>query len=140
MVTITPRGHVLFRIFAPTAQRVQLLGSFTGWDAAPIDLVPEDADGGGLADARGWFRLELPLQPGDHAFKYRLDNEEWRTDFAASGVQPDGFGGWNSLLHVPRCTPHAAPAPISPASGGTVDAPTVVTKPTTIATDLPAAA
>lgn len=45
-----PDGTCRFRVWAPFAREVQLIGDFTGWRNAPIDLAPEGSSGNWSAD------------------------------------------------------------------------------------------
>ena len=95
MVTRLENGVVVFRVHRDGAERVELLGSFTGWHDRPIELQPV----GG-----GWWRVMIDVPAGDHEFKYLIDGREWIVDYAASGVELNEFG-WTSLLHVPQTKP-----------------------------------
>ncbi len=92
MVTRTDNGLTVFRIHAPKASRVQVLGSFTGWHDQPItmDRVGE-----------GWHEAAVLVGPGDHEFQYLIDGATWLADYAAGGVRRNDHGGWVSQLHVP---------------------------------------
>lgn len=92
MVTITERGTTVFRVFDPSANHMEVRGSFTQWHANPIAMTPM----GG-----GWWEVEVTVAPGDHEFQYLVDSARWTTDYAASGVRLSRQGTWVSLLHVP---------------------------------------
>jgi 1,4-alpha-glucan branching enzyme len=81
----------LFRVYRPEARSVELVGSFTQWGSRAVAMVREDT---------GWWSATITLAPGDHDFSYLVDGSQWVTDFAASGVKRNGFGGWISQLHV----------------------------------------
>ncbi len=91
MVNRLPSGESEFRVFAPSAERVELVGSFTQWEVKPIALEPE---------GDGWWRAEAALNSGDHDFNYRLDGRSYQTDYAAHGVRLSEDHGWISRLHV----------------------------------------
>ena len=40
-----PDGTCRFRVWAPYAHRVQVMGDFTSWNSAPLDLAPEGSSG-----------------------------------------------------------------------------------------------
>jgi hypothetical protein len=121
MITRQPDGTVEFRVFATNAHRVQLLGSFTGWERSPFDLTPE---------GDGWFVGSLRLEPGDHEFQYLADGTAWMADFGAFGVRFNEYGLWVSQLHIeepasPRLTVETRrvrPTP-TPAPGGRIATP-----------------
>lgn len=93
MVTTLPTGQLEFKVFAPNAASVEVLGSFTGWLAHPLAL-------GSAGD--GWWTIRADIDPGDHDFQYRIDGHEWMTDYAAHGVRRAPDGQWISRLAVPR--------------------------------------
>ena len=92
MITLKPTGTVEFRMYLPRAGRVQILGDFTTWGAAPIEM---------LHDGDGWWIAEAEILEGDHTFRYLVDGHQWVTDFAAHGVSMNDYGTWNSGLIVP---------------------------------------
>jgi len=92
VVNRLPTGESEFRVFAPAADRVELIGSFTHWEAKPIALRPE---------GDGWWSVETFIDSGDHDFNYRLDGHSFQTDYAAHGVRRSEDHGWISRLHVP---------------------------------------
>ncbi len=81
---------ILFRLHAPDARQVSLVGAFNGWDPAADPLVPA----GG-----GWWQTSRALPAGTHAYAYVVDGT-WRTPPQAEATEPDGFGGRNGLLVV----------------------------------------
>lgn len=107
MVSLTGSGSVSFRVFAPQASRVQLVGSFTGWQANPLAMERSE---------EGWHSVELPLDAGDYEFQYLMDGSIWLADYAAGGVRMNEYGTWVSTLHVPQIESRPAkPARKSPA-------------------------
>jgi len=81
---------LLFRLHAPDAEQVSLVGDFNGWDPAVDPLVPA----GG-----GWWQTARSLPAGTHAYAFVVDGR-WRTPPEAEATEPDGFGGRNGLLMV----------------------------------------
>jgi hypothetical protein len=79
---------VQFRLDAPEASNVHLVGSFTGWK--PAYALRETAP--------GIWSVVVPLEPGVHDYAF-LVNGKWITDPVAPAVD-DGFGGANSRLLV----------------------------------------
>lgn len=92
MVSCLPTGEMEFRVFAPDAGRVEILGSFTNWDHAPEPLRPS---------SDGWWTFCAELKPGDHQFAYRIDGWIMQADYAAHGVSRNSKGQWISGLYVP---------------------------------------
>lgn len=62
-----PDGTCRFRIWAPFAQRVQVMGDFTQWNSAPLDLAPEGSSG-------NWSGDQIPVTAGQ-MYKYLITNE-----------------------------------------------------------------
>lgn len=91
MVTPRPQGTHFFEIYLPEAQSVVIAGTFCNWSTTQHPMTRGDD---------GWWRSEIEIEPGDHAFQYVVDGHEWIADFAASGVERNGFGCWVSRLHV----------------------------------------
>lgn len=95
MVTSERGSKQRFRVYQPQAGRVELVGSFSNWKEASIPMLREPS---------GWWTTEVDLAPGDYLFNYLVDGSVWLADYAASGVKPNGFGGWVSQLHVSEST------------------------------------
>lgn len=68
-------------IRAPTATKVEIMGSFTDW--VPIELT---------SDGSGNWSTRWTLAPGVHRLNVRLDGGEWITP-ARTTPMPDDFGG-----------------------------------------------
>ena len=93
MVQSLPTGELEFKIFAPEACRVEVVGSFTAWLRFPIELERQPD---------GHWTARATLSPGDHEFLYRIDGWREQADYAAHGVQLTRSGQWVSRLAVPR--------------------------------------
>lgn len=96
---------VPFEFHAPTAGRVELVGTFSEWAPGRILLHGPDAFGywGGL----------LPLPEGHHEYLFLVDGTHLLQDPNALDQQPDGFGLNNSALVVyPGVSPRKASAPL----------------------------
>lgn len=92
MITVERTGRVRFRAYFSHAERVEILGDFTGWDQRPIPMRH-------VGD--GWWEAETQPPAGDSEFRYRADGWRWVTDFAAHGVTINRFGSLNSCLRIP---------------------------------------
>jgi cyclomaltodextrinase / maltogenic alpha-amylase / neopullulanase len=75
----------------PSVQRVNLAGTFNGWNR---DIIPLKRD----RDGRTWL-VTVPLRPGKHLYKFVLDGEKWIIDPAAPN-EKDGGGNVNSVLKL----------------------------------------
>ena len=82
------RRTVRFRLEAPDAERVVLMGDFTGWEAVPMERVD------------GHWRVTLQVGPGVYHFGFRVDGE-WHVPEEASGRVSDDWGRTNATLVVP---------------------------------------
>ena len=60
-------GTCRFRVWAPFAQRVQVMGDFTGWNSAPLDLAPEGSSG-------NWSADQIPVTAAQ-MYKYLITNK-----------------------------------------------------------------
>jgi len=83
--------YVRFVLYAPTAQRVAVAGTFNQWDqnASPLARV----------GAGGVWAITLSLPQGHHQYAFVVDGAQWVPDPAAPGVD-DGFGRRNSMVAV----------------------------------------
>ncbi len=118
MISVMADGSIEFRLFARGAGRVELLGSFTGWEREAIEMQT-------VGD--GWFVAKLSIPHGDHEFQYRIDGTTWLADYGASGVRMNEFGLWVSQLVVAEPRPRRMVVQtrpvrpqVTPAPGGRV--------------------
>ncbi len=88
---ITPprNGLRTIVVVAPSARTVELMGDFTGWEAAP--LQPAGADR---------WRISLPIAAGTHRFNIRVDGGDWGVPPGVTALQ-DEFSGVVAVLHLP---------------------------------------
>ena len=83
---------VTFKVKAPEARTVSIVGSFNHWDHDKNRLSgPDD---------KGWWSITLPLRPGRHEYLFLINGAEWMMDPHAPTVVGDGFGGENAVLYV----------------------------------------
>lgn len=85
-------GHagrqILIEYAHPGARDVQILGSFNAWVPEPLKR-----------SAGGHWKRDLLLPPGRYAYKLQVDGQLTH-DPSAERMEPDGFGGFNSLLII----------------------------------------
>jgi len=86
------RAHVTFELHAPSANRVELLGSFNEWRRGQIVLAGPDAS--------GYWTAELELPAGRHEYIFLVDGRQLVTDPTAETVRADGFGNRNAVIEV----------------------------------------
>ena len=81
-------GRRAIRFHAAGAQRVEIMGDFTGWK--PAALAPAGS---------GWWTLSLPLNAGTYQLNVRTDGGAWTVP---AGVQAtvDEFGARVGVVHV----------------------------------------
>lgn len=91
MVEVLEGGESVFRVYLPHATRVRLAGDFTRWRDEAVDMTH---------DGEGWWTITRRLDPGDHAFCYLIDDDEWTADYAAFGVEMNDYGVWVSRVLV----------------------------------------
>jgi AMP-activated protein kinase-like protein len=76
----------------PGAKSVDVVGSFTDWQAGAVVLRDDDHD--------GIWRGTVVLPVGQHEYMFVVDGERWVTDPLAGRYVDDGFGRQNALLFV----------------------------------------
>lgn len=85
-------GGVKFSIYAPQAERVNIVGDFNNWSTTADPLY--DREGNGL------WSIILPLTPGRYEYKFLIDGKSWVPDPGNEERVDDGFGGQNAVLSV----------------------------------------
>ena len=83
-------GGVLFKLDAPHARRVAVVGDFNSWQE-PVELNDDDGDGVWIAITR--------LDPGTYQYKFKVD-DQWRPDPCNPVEVDDAHGGRNSVVVV----------------------------------------
>jgi hypothetical protein len=84
------RRLVTLRFQSADAGSVAVVGSFNGWSPA-VNPMMKRGD---------MWELTLSLLPGKYSYRFLVDQKTQVLDPAASGVEPDGYGGKNSVLVV----------------------------------------
>lgn len=91
MITDAHGGMIEFRMYHQGAGRVDVVGTFTGWQASPVRM---------RRGPDGWWCARVTVSPGEHRFAYLVDGQNYLADFAAHGIERDRFGGLVSLLEI----------------------------------------
>ena len=84
------KQKVSFSYTAPEAHAVFLVGDFTGWQQAPLEMKK---------DRKGFWKKTVSLPPGRYEYRLLVDNE-WRDDPECPNRQPNQFGGQNCVCIV----------------------------------------
>ena len=79
-----------FVLYQPDAKQVQISGSFTGWDALPMNPVGNS----------GYWAITVGIPKGEHRFSYILDGKKVLADPSVPAREKDDFGGENSILTI----------------------------------------
>ena len=81
---------VRFERYSPKSSRVDLVGSFNGWDLGKYPLV---------RDENGVWSIQIRLAPGTYEYKYVYDGHFYEPDPEQEQVT-NAFGSANNLLIV----------------------------------------
>jgi len=76
------------------AERVVLAGSFNSWDRLSHPMTGPDEN--------GEWSTQIDLSTGVYQYKFLVDDERWISDPRNLGRVPDGFGNFNSFVHLGR--------------------------------------
>ncbi len=93
-----------FVIFEPAASRVEVTGSFNGWQRVDMEQI----------GTTGYWELNLQLPVGEHRFSYILDGTKRIADPTDPVKEKDDFGGENSILKVAGRVVEKSQSPASP--------------------------
>ena len=93
---------VRFTMYAPTATRVQIAGSWPENNWARGDGSVGEADIGLMTDDdnNGLWEIVVPLPPGRHLYLFWLDENTWQLDPGNSEEVPGGPARTASLIVV----------------------------------------
>lgn len=83
-------GVMPFRVHAPQAAAVSVVGTFNAWDPAAHPLV---------ATGDGWWETSLGLAPGEYQYGYLIDGV-FTTPLESEITVDDGFGGRNGWIEI----------------------------------------
>jgi hypothetical protein len=93
-------GGVKFRLYAPTATRVQLAGDWPENNWARGDGSVGEADIGLMEYHDGVWEIVVALAPGRYQYVFWVDENTWRLDPGNPEVVTGGPGGSASLVTV----------------------------------------
>lgn len=83
---------IQFHCHDETAGRVAVSGSFNSWQEPALSLRK--------AGIHHWEGTTAVFPKGKYAYKYVADGKEWRSDMRNLFREPDGLGGFNSLIFI----------------------------------------
>lgn len=91
-VRITRRIEVEFKyITSEKVKNVYVAGEFNNWNPKATPMVGPDE--------YGEYKVSIELAPGRYQYKFVVDGK-WIRDPANPLINPDGFGGFNSVIQV----------------------------------------
>lgn len=97
---VAVEGGILFRFEAPTADAVNLAGTFNDWGGTVYGGFDPSIDPMELGPGGVW-RIVLPLGPGIYEYKFVINGGEvWSEDPHNPDKVDDGYGGYNSVLEI----------------------------------------
>jgi 1,4-alpha-glucan branching enzyme len=82
---------VSFRLDAPEAKSVTIVGDFNQWNQSARPLKQRK-------DGVWWVNLRL--SPGTYQYKFVVDGSRWQEDPSNPNRMPDSHGGYNSVCEV----------------------------------------
>jgi serine protease AprX len=86
------KNCIEFIVHHEGAGQISLAGSFNQWAKDVLFMEP---------GRNGLWKIEIPMLPaGSYGYKYFVDESVWLEDVNNIYKEPDGFGGFNSLLWV----------------------------------------
>lgn len=93
LVTVPDRDTTSYRenrfvIYRPDVSRVEIVGSFTGWEPVSLEALGQS----------GYWEISIAIPEGVHRFTYLLDGTTPYADPTILTVEQDDFGGINSIL------------------------------------------
>ena len=84
------KAETIFRLEAPQATQVFIVGCFNEWDPIANSLERDD---------EGMWRCSLAIEPGEHEYRFVVDGV-WCDDPANMVRRPNEFGTQNCVLVV----------------------------------------
>lgn len=92
----TPLIPMVLDLYAPSAKKVELVGTFSNWMPKAFRLKGPDAV--------GYWAIAVKLPPGRYEYAFLINGSQVVPDDDGEALRSDGFGHENSLL-VLRGTP-----------------------------------
>ncbi len=86
----SPGTPYRFVVYRPDVSRVEITGSFTGWNTVSMRKVGDS----------GYWEHTLNLPQGEHRFAYLLNGDERLPDPTVPMREKDDFGSENSVISI----------------------------------------
>jgi len=86
----TEKRKVTFKVRAPTAKEVIVVGDFNNWNTHEHPMKKDD---------EGFWKVTVLLAPGRYEYKLLIDGRWWE-DITGVNSTPNPFGTLNKLLFV----------------------------------------
>jgi 1,4-alpha-glucan branching enzyme len=86
------KRRVTFKVRAPAAKEVTLVGEFNNWNAYEHPMKKDDV---------GFWKVTVPLAPGRYEYKLLIDGRWWEDITDVNSIS-NPFGTLNKLLFVPE--------------------------------------
>ena len=90
MVRIASRRMKEFKLYAPSARKVSLAGSFNNWDTKKLSAKK---------DLRGNWAIKVGLKPGRYEYKFFVDGS-WLNDPSCKSFVYNNFGTQNCIVEI----------------------------------------
>jgi hypothetical protein len=81
---------VTFKLYAPQAQSVAVIGEFNGWGAQPAAVLKRQAN--------GQWQATVPLPPGQYQYAFLVNGQKVVADPQAMAYVQDDYGHRNAVL------------------------------------------
>jgi len=76
---------------AESAQKIYLAAEFNNWEYEATQLKKQK---------NGEYATTIDLAPGEYAYRYVLDGEQWENDYDADKYVPSGLGSIENSVVV----------------------------------------
>lgn len=90
MVRSSNGKAAVFKLRAPQAKKVSVVGSFNNWDMKALPAKK---------DLKGTWSTKLNLRPGRYEYKFVVDGQWWNDPNCKANV-PNSFGSNNSVIEI----------------------------------------
>lgn len=89
MAMMTKAKPAEFKLYAPSAKKVSLAGSFNNWETKSLSAKK---------DTKGNWSVKVSLKPGRYEYKFFVDGS-WQNDPCSARVT-NSFGSQNNVVEI----------------------------------------